>query len=332
MTLRAERENNFSAGGASAAFTPLQGVEPVKITTATIGFCVGIEQAYQAMDRIAADRESTFAVHQCTSPHKNVEWDTLRRIKNEDARLISLYPNLRKVSVLDPHDLSSLQKGDLVVLGFHGVEKGVQERLEREGVAVDDRQCPFIAKLNEVTEKLVAEGFDIIIFGKRQNHHCVYAQKVAEAHGRRCVVAERPEDIEAMPNEQERKWAFIGQVTGNVLEYDRVKRTLQEKNVPAKIVETVCSDSYLRQNMAVKLAQEVEVMIVVDDGSGSSLSVFEVCAEQTTRVYRIRSKEDIQRGWFDGIKKAAVVGGILVPQWTLDEVAQHMEQLAGLAV
>ncbi|MGQ0554483.1 MAG: hypothetical protein ACT4PN_00865 [Nitrospiraceae bacterium] len=304
----------------------------MEITTATIGFCVGIEQAYQAMNKIAADRESTFAVHQCATPHKNVEWDTLRRIENKDVPLISLYPNLRKVSVLDAHDLSSLKKGDLVVLGFHGVEKGVLERLEREGVVVDDRQCPFISRLNEVVEKLVAEGFDIIIFGKRHNHHCLYAQRVAETHGRNCVVAERPEDIETMPHEKERHWAFVGQVTGNILEYDRVKRTLQEKNIPAKIVETVCSDSYLRQSMAVKLAQEVEVMIVVDDGSGSSFSLFEVCAEEKTRVYRIRSKEDIQRGWFDGIKKAAVVGGILVPRWTLDEVAKHIEQLTALAV
>lgn len=302
----------------------------MEIITATIGFCVGIEQAYQAMNKIAAGRETTFAVHQCTSPHKNGEWDTLRRIEHEDAHLFARYPNLRKVSVLDPHDLSSLRNGDVVVVGFHGVGQGVQELFEREGVAVDDRQCPFIARLNEVTEKLVAEGFDIIIFGKRQNHHCVYAQRVAEAHGRRCVVAERPEDIEAMPNEKEHKWAFIGQVTGNVLEYDRVKRALQEKSIPVKIVETVCSDSYLRQNMAVKLAQEVEVMIVVDDGSGSSLSVFEVCSEQNARVHRIRSKDGIQREWFDGVTRAAVVGGILVPQWTLDEVAKHIEILSGL--
>lgn len=284
------------------------------------------------MNKIAADRESIFAMHQCTSPHQNVEWDTLRRIENKDAPLINRYPNLRKVSVRDAHDLSSLRNGDLVVVGFHGVKQGVRERLEREGVVVDDRQCPFISRLNEVVEKLVTEGFDIIIFGKRHNHHCVYANELAETHGRRCVVAERPEDIETMPNEKERKWAFVGQVTGNILEYDRVKRALQEKNIPVKIVETVCSDSYLRQNIAVKLAQEADVVIVVDDGSGSSLSVFEVCAEQKTRVYRIRSKEDIQQGWFDGIKRAAVVGGILVPQWTLDEVAEHIGALQGLTV
>ncbi len=304
----------------------------MKIITATIGFCVGIEQAYRAMDRVAADRASTFVVHQCTSPHKNVEWDTLKRIEHEDAQLFARYPNLKKVSVLDPHDLSKLESGDVVVVGFHGVEQGVQERLERVGVVTDDRQCPFISRLNDVIKTLVAEGFDIIIFGKRENHHCREAARIAEMHGRQCVVAERPEDIETMPNEKERKWAFIGQVTGNTLEYDRVKRMLLARNSQIKIIETVCSDSYLRQDIAVKLAQEADIVIVVDDGSGSSLSVFEVCAEQEARVYRIRSKADIQLEWFAGVKKAAVVGGILVPQWTLDEVAQHMEQMVELAM
>ena len=304
----------------------------MKIITATIGFCLGIEQAYQAMNRIAADRQSTFAVHQCTSPHKNGEWDTLSRIEHEDTRLFARYPNLRNVSVLDSHDLSNLHNGDVVVVGFHGVGQRVRERLEEVGVVLDDRQCPFISRLNETITTLVTEGFDVIIFGKRENHHCLEANRLAETHGRRCVVAERPEDIETMPNEKERKWAFVGQVTGNTLEYDRVKQALREKNIPVKVVETVCSDSYLRQNMAIKLAQEADVVILVDDGSGSSLSVFEVCTEQEARVYRIRSKMDIQREWFAGIKKVVVVGGILVPQWTLDEVVQHMEQMVGLAV
>jgi 4-hydroxy-3-methylbut-2-enyl diphosphate reductase len=291
---------------------------------------MGIEQAYQAMNKIAADRESTFAVHQCTTPHKNAEWDTLKRIETKDAALMSRYPNLRNISVLDPHDLSNLQAGDMVVVGFHGVGPEVRERLERDGAVVDDRQCPFISRLNDTIETLVMDGFDIIIFGKRGNHHCLEAHRLAEIHGRRCVVAERPEDIETLPNEQEYKWAFVGQVTGNTLEYNRVKRALQKENIPVKIVETVCSDSYLRQNMGVQLAQKADVVIVVDDGSGSSLSVFEVCDEQQAQVYRIRSKAEIQREWFDGCKNAAIVGGILVPQWILDDVAMHVEQLTGL--
>jgi 4-hydroxy-3-methylbut-2-en-1-yl diphosphate reductase len=66
-------------------------------------------------------------------------------------------------------------------------------------------------------------------------------------------------------------------------------------------------------------------VLVVDDGGGASQSVYEVCTQVNGRVYRISSKEEIQREWFEGIISVAVVGGILVPQWTIDEMAAYLQ-------
>ena len=44
--------------------------------------------------------------------------------------------------------------------------------------------CPLVEDILS-SEGLVAEGFDILILGKRQNHHCQYAQEVD-----RCVIVD----------------------------------------------------------------------------------------------------------------------------------------------
>ena len=45
------------------------------------------------------------------------------------------------------------------------------------------------------------------------------------------------------------------------------------------------------------------------------------------QVYRVRAKEEVRREWFVGADTVAVVGGILVPEWTLAAVAWHVRTL-----
>lgn len=298
----------------------------MEITKAEIGFCVGITRVYRLMDKIAADQGSFHATHQCSSPHSNMEMDTLKRIERKDQPLFELYPNLEKVSVVD--DVTQLRKGDKLVLGFHGLPNHIKDQVKEKGVTLlADLQCPFIARLNRVVEQLVAEGFDILIVGKKENHHCRDAQKTAGQYGRRCLVIEKPEDTESITYDEGRRWALVGQVTGNTLTFGEVVERLREKEIPVKIVRTVCSDSYLRQGIAINFAKDADVVVVVDDGGAASQSVFEVCSQLSKKVQRIRSKEDIKREWFEGVHKVAIVGGILVPQWSIDKVARHIKEI-----
>jgi hypothetical protein len=46
-----------------------------------------------------------------------------------------------------------------------------------------------------------------------------------------------------------------------------------------------------------------------------------------TSTYRVRSKEEIQPEWFEGVHSVAILGGILVPQWSIEEAAQHVRAL-----
>ncbi len=294
----------------------------MEITTATVGFCLGITRAYRLMNARALTDAPFYVTHQ----NFGGELDTLRRIERRDAHLLSLYPALEKIAVV--HDASELRQGDRLVLGFHGLPREVKEGLTANGVVlVDDLQCPFITRLNGVLERLVREGFDVIIVGSKGNHHCQEAQRLAEEYGRTCVVIERPEDIESMPNDDAKRWALVGQVTGNTTTFKDVVRGLREKGIPAKIVRTICSDSYLRQGIAMNFAKEADLVIVVDDGGGAAQSVVEVCSQLRKNVHRIGSKDEVKRECLEGVRKVAIVGGILVPQWSLDEVARHIKQI-----
>ena len=294
----------------------------MEILTANAGFCLGITRAYRKMNERALN-EGPFSV---THQNSGGELDTLTRIARREKELLAEYPGLLELSLAT--DLSTLGQGDRLVLGFHGLNKDSKEDLVARGVdLVDDLICPFIAKLDKVVERLAGEGFDIAIVGAKDNHHCRVATKIADEHNRRCFVIEQPDEIDAVPVEDGRPIALVGQVTGNTQVFAEVLERIRTSRAPIKIVKTMCSDSYSRQRAAADLAQQADLVILLDDGGGAAQSLFEVCSRINKRVHRVRSKEEIQPNWFDGAQKTAILSGILVPSWVVAETARYIETM-----
>jgi 4-hydroxy-3-methylbut-2-enyl diphosphate reductase len=293
----------------------------MEVRTAQVGFCFGIERAYSAFDKYARAGERIHVAHRAGGT-----WDTLRRIERRDPALLDRYPGLQNVAVA--HDLTTLQDGDKLVTGFHGLADPIKATLEARGVAlVEDMVCPFIAKLDRVVERLAREGYDIAIVGKPGNHHCVVAQEFAEQHGRRCYVIESPHDIDAIAPHERHRLALVGQVTGNTETFDAVVEHIRVARMPVRIFRTMCGDSRTRQEDAVELAKASDVVILVDDGGGAAQSVFEVCSPHNARIHRVGAREDIAGDWFDGASTVAIVGGILVPEWTIEDMAERVREL-----
>ena len=294
----------------------------MEVLTAGAGFCLGITRAYRRMNERALD-EAPFSV-----AHQNAadEFDTLSRIERREPQLLAEYPGLSRLSVA--RDLSKLDQGDRLVLGFHGLKQDAKASLEARGVdLVEDLICPFIAKLDRVVERLAGQGFDIAIVGLKDNHHCRVAKQVADEHQRRCYVIERPDDLDAIPADDGRPVALVGQVTGNTEVFTEVVQRIRTSGAPIKVVKTMCSDSYGRQRTAAELAHRADVVILLDDGGGAAQSLFDICSLINKRLHRVRSKEDIQPHWFDGARTAAIIGGILVPSWTIEDTARFVRAM-----
>jgi 4-hydroxy-3-methylbut-2-enyl diphosphate reductase len=260
-------------------------------------------------------------------------FDTLRRIERREPELLSRYPGLDRLSVR--HDTSEVREGERLVLGFHGLPTDEKEELSGRGVDIAaDCICPFIAKLDKLVERYVAAGFDVAIVGTLDNHHLRTAAMLAAKQGRRCYPIIRAEDVDALPcrDGDSPPIVLMGQVTGNTQVFHETIARIETLQLPIKIVKTMCSDSYRRQTSAFELAQRADVVVLVDDGGDGALSVYEVCSRANATVHRVRDAVDVKREWFSGVTKVAVVGGILVPDWTIAEVSRQIAALSGSTI
>ena len=217
-------------------------VGAMEVFVSETGFCWGIELAYARIDKLAAQASAIKATHRGGG---GPGWDPIKRISAGDAQLIKQYPHLARVEVVE--DLTSLRENEVVAIGHQGVDPGPIDAAKAKGVEVRDFKCPFIARYDKMAESLVADGFDLIAFGKPKNHHCLYAKEVAERGGRAGLIAETIGEIEHELRDPARKWACIAQVTGNVQVWQEFQAGLGASGIPVRVVDTVCTDSNDRQ-------------------------------------------------------------------------------------
>ena len=296
----------------------------MEILTSSFGFCIGINRAYREMSKRALAEPPFTVAHQNSAN----AFDTLRRIDRREPELLDRYPGLERVAVT--HDLASLQPEQRLVLGFHGLPPEDKAGLSTKRVdLLDDLICPFIAKLDRVVESHVSAGFDVAMVGSPVNHHLATARKLAVQHGRRCFAIVKAEDIDALPFADGRPIVLVGEVTGNTEVFHETIARIETLKLPVKVKRTMCADSYGRQRDAVELAEKADVVVLIDDGGDGSRSVYEVCSRVNDRVHRIRAKDEVEPDWFAGAGKVAVVGGILIPDWTIADVAQHISDVCG---
>jgi 4-hydroxy-3-methylbut-2-enyl diphosphate reductase len=283
---------------------------------------MGIERAYRGMNARALTQAPFTVTHQnSASP-----FDTLRRIERREERLLARYPGLAKLSV--KYDPGAIGPDEPVVLGFHGLAPQDKADMQARGAALlDDLICPFIEKLDRVVERHVKDGFDIAMVGSPDNHHLRTARQIAAENGRRCHAIVRAEDIDALCGADDAPVVLVGEVTGNTETFRATIERIETLKLPIKVRKTMCADSHARQREASELARRADVVVLVDDGGDGARSAFEVCARMNARVHRVRGAQEIEAAWFTDAARVAVVGGILIPDWTIAEVADRLRTM-----
>lgn len=290
------------------------------IHIAKIGLCWGIELAYERVNKVASDGE-VHVTHRWGPKPSSLMWDPMRRIvEDTDEELHRRYPHLQNVRILE--NAAQAEAGMRIAVGHHGSASEEVLTAKSNDAELFDFKCPFIAKSDKTADKLATEGYDIIAFGKKGNHHCEYACEKATSAGRVGLIAEDVAEIAEALQEPDRNWACIGQVTANTEVWAKFRADLTSSGVPVRVIDTVCSDSHDRQNEAVDLAARVDAVLIINDNGGSTVSVMERVCNANSNCHLVDPNGELPD--LAGVKSVAIVGGIHVPEWIMSDYAERL--------
>jgi 4-hydroxy-3-methylbut-2-enyl diphosphate reductase len=212
-----------------------------------------------------------------------------------------------------------------VVIRAHGVTPEVMGRAESKGLEVIDGTCTWVIQEQKELQKLVDDGYTIVLLGTP--HHPEVVGLLGFAPD--AIVVDEEEDWERIP--RTKRMALISQSTQPPWKFERLAAYLVSRAHELKVMNTVCPVTIRRQHDTMDLAEQVDMMVVVGGrNSANTRELTRLCEIYGKPVVQIEGAPDLDSPEpFAGAKVVGVTGGTSTPIEDLEKVAERVYSLAG---
>lgn len=211
---------------------------------------------------------------------------------------------------------------EAVLIRAHGVGPKCLADLRAMDCAIIDATCPFVKKAQELANQANRNGYQVIILGDPEHAEVkgIKAWTDNQAH-----VVKSLEDLRQI--NLSAKVALLAQTTEKEEKFAQLVEYLEKRVVDLEVLDTICSATRLRQEEAVQLAKEVDVMVIVGGKhSSNTQKLWEVCSK-VTPSYLVEKAIEIEPQWFRGKKVVGITAGASTPAWIIEEVIKKMNEI-----
>ena len=247
----------------------------IKISDAA-GFCFGVQRAVETIERVAGEGGCVVTLGPIVHNRHVVE------------RFAQM--GVREIASVDEAPPEST-----VIIRAHGVDRATMLALEARGVRVVDATCPFVERIHELVRRAEAGHRTPVIYGSRTHPEVVGISGWCEHP----IVVESPAEFEAWladsPENADLPIALVAQTTSNQGFWKKIVEISKKNCTNAKLFDTICRATEVRQTEAAELASRSDTIIVVGDkSSANTRQLAAICREHCPRVYLIDSAADLR--------------------------------------
>lgn len=293
------------------------------------GFCFGVKRAIEIAEETASTNGKTYVYGQLVHNERVIE-------------------DLGEKGIEFVDDIKDIPKNAVTVLRAHGEPGATYEKLRQKGIFGDrlkDATCPLVKLVHNAAIKLKANGYEVIIFGKKNHPESIGISYYI--NGKNTFIAENPNDAALIAEHINKnnlgKAAIISQTTMSVNGYNKLiqninkkcnskfeKLELNLKNIgkPFVFVDTICNPTKQRQSDTEEIAKKADIMIVV--GSKNSSNSKELAAKSKeigVETYFIQDAWQLKKEWLKGKENIGITAGASTPDITINEVVERIREI-----
>jgi 4-hydroxy-3-methylbut-2-enyl diphosphate reductase len=104
--------------------------------------------------------------------------------------------------------------------------------------------------------------------------------------------------------------------------------TLHAKEI--KVYNTICNSTAHRLKETKKIAQKVDIMIVVGGkNSANTTQLTRLCKSLSVPTFHIETSSEIKQDWLKGVKRLGITAGASTPEWIIKEVQENLRDRGG---
>jgi (E)-4-hydroxy-3-methyl-but-2-enyl pyrophosphate reductase len=220
-------------------------------------------------------------------------------------------------------DLEEIDKGTTVIIRSHGVGPDAKQEAQERGGAVVDTTCPFVTKAQQYAQRLLAENYKVVMIGDK--HHPEVIGVVAYT-GNQAIVINTKAEAEALKFIP--RMGVVFQTTHSIGHVQEIVGALLKRGKEVRVFNTLCGATTSMQRTAIELAPEVDAMVIVGGRqSANTAQLSEVCRKVNPHVLQVESADEIDAGWFAGMKRVGVSAGASTPDDVIAEVVDRIQKI-----
>ncbi|MCF8039422.1 MAG: 4-hydroxy-3-methylbut-2-enyl diphosphate reductase [Desulfohalobiaceae bacterium] len=280
------------------------------IRAETAGFCMGVDLALRKLDRLVSEGGQPVF--------------TLGPIIH-NPQVMSGYAR-QGVSVSD--DIRQIPNQARVVIRAHGIPVDLEDSLLARGVKLVDATCPRVKRAQRLIQKHTAAGEHLLLLGEPDHPEVRGLLSYAD---QKAHVFEGLSDLRGLDLDTRNSYFLAAQTTQDRGEFNKIMEYLQgylQTSLP--VLDTICDATRQRQQEALAIAHQVELMVVVGGyNSGNTRRLAQVVDGVGVESIHIEQPGELPLEKLRSAGKIGLTAGASTPRSLIDVVYCKLLEIEG---
>jgi 4-hydroxy-3-methylbut-2-enyl diphosphate reductase len=230
---------------------------------------------------------------------------------------------LRARGIAIAHDVAEV-KTQKVMVTAHGASERALAHTRALGLDVVEATCPLVHVAHRAVAKLVRDGYHPVIIGQRAHVEVRGLTGDLDAFD----VVQDEADVLALDDHP--RIGIAAQTTQPVERVRRLVECIRERfpRSTVRFVDTVCQPTKQRQNAALDLARQSDVVIVIGGAnSNNTRELVTTCSRYCSQVHHVQTESDLRAEWFQDAGVVGITAGTSTPDSVIDGIEQRIREL-----
>lgn len=267
------------------------------------GFCPGVRNAIRTAEQVLASSEGRPVYSLGPIIHNPTE---VQRLASAGLRVVQT-----------PDEVG---EGGTVLIRSHGAAPAQIQVLKQKGVRIIDATCVLVKRLHRIAMALEQAGYQVVIIG--QAHHpevqgvCGYLN--------RPIVVSSEDDISKIGSRS--RLGIVSQTTQSPHTFAAMVGAICRGPFrELKVVNTLCRESCKRQQAAVRLSKQVDVMFVLGGlDSANTKSLAELCKRHNPNTYHLEDIQGLDKRMLEASQIVGVTAGASTPDAVIGQFVEFL--------
>lgn len=274
------------------------------------GFCFGVNRAIKMVEELLDQN-----VKVCTLGPIIHNMEVVRDLEKRGCRAVE--------------SIDDVKPDETLVIRSHGVPAKTIEEIKNNNIVFKDATCPFVKKIHNTVAD-ADEQNDIVLIAGNSAHPEV--QGIMGHCKAECYTFNNEEQLDEILNiilrKKNKNIKIVAQTTFDTKEWKKCIKKIKNLCTNAKIFDTICNATSVRQNEADLIAACSDFMIVIGDRHSSNTGkLFDICKRQCPNTVLIETSDELDYAQVQAANKIGVTAGASTPARIIKEVLDTMSEI-----